>query len=223
MRPTCAPHLCPPLLLLLLQGDAEDLPFPTDTFDRYVSAGSIGGWGGSRRHGPPPTSAVCPPASQPSKLLGPLEQVSDFWRTATPTSQDPCSKNILSDRAHSPGRHPAVTSPACLAACPSRRPTCLPAEYWPEPQRGICEAYRVIKPGGVACMIGPVHPTYPLSRTMADLWMLFPTEEEYIKVGAAGGRLSVCLCVGGCARACIRMCMSMQRAGGRAGRRTGSN
>lgn len=30
----------------------------------------------------------------------------------------------------------------------------LPAEYWPEPQRGICEAYRVLKPGGVACMIG---------------------------------------------------------------------
>ncbi len=25
-----------------LQGDAEDLPFPTDSFDRYVSAGSIG-------------------------------------------------------------------------------------------------------------------------------------------------------------------------------------
>jgi len=24
------------------QGDAEDLPFPTDSFDRYVSAGSIG-------------------------------------------------------------------------------------------------------------------------------------------------------------------------------------
>lgn len=28
----------------LLQGDAEDLPFPTDTFDRYVSAGSIEYW-----------------------------------------------------------------------------------------------------------------------------------------------------------------------------------
>jgi len=24
------------------QGDAEDLPFATDSFDRYVSAGSIG-------------------------------------------------------------------------------------------------------------------------------------------------------------------------------------
>jgi SAM-dependent methyltransferase len=61
-----------------VQGDAEDLPFAADSFDRYVSAGSI--------------------------------------------------------------------------------------EYWPEPQRGITEAYRVTKPGGVACIIGPVYPTHPLSR-----------------------------------------------------------
>ncbi|EFN58710.1 hypothetical protein CHLNCDRAFT_140353 [Chlorella variabilis] len=85
----------------ILEGDAEDLPFETDTFDRYVSAGSI--------------------------------------------------------------------------------------EYWPEPQRGICEAYRVLRPGGVACMIGPVHPTHPISRTMADLWMLFPTEEEYLQWFKAAG------------------------------------
>jgi hypothetical protein len=26
----------------MVQGDAEDLPFATDSFDRYVSAGSIG-------------------------------------------------------------------------------------------------------------------------------------------------------------------------------------
>lgn len=68
------------------QGDAEELPFATDTFDRYTSAGSI--------------------------------------------------------------------------------------EYWPEPQRGIREAYRVIKPGGIACVIGPVHPTFWLSRFFADVWML---------------------------------------------------
>lgn len=53
-------------------------------------------------------------------------------------------------------------------------------EYWPNPQRGISEAYRVIKPGGLACLIGPVYPTFWLSRWMADLWMLFPTEQEYI-------------------------------------------
>ncbi|KAM0873084.1 hypothetical protein ACQ4PT_038282 [Festuca glaucescens] len=28
----------------IMEGDAEDLPFPTDTFDRYVSAGSIEYW-----------------------------------------------------------------------------------------------------------------------------------------------------------------------------------
>ncbi|KAI8474823.1 MAG: plant-type MPBQ/MSBQ methyltransferase [Monoraphidium minutum] len=78
-----------------LEGDAENLPFKTDEFDRYVSAGSI--------------------------------------------------------------------------------------EYWPDPQRGICEAYRVIKPGGLACMIGPVHPTHPVSRFFADAWMLFPKEEEYME------------------------------------------
>jgi len=79
----------------ILEGDAEDLPFETDSFDRYVSAGSI--------------------------------------------------------------------------------------EYWPEPQRGIKEAYRIIKPGGLACLIGPVHPTFWLSRLFADAWMLFPTEAEYLE------------------------------------------
>ncbi|CAM0879522.1 unnamed protein product [Alopecurus aequalis] len=79
----------------IMEGDAEDLPFPSDTFDRYVSAGSI--------------------------------------------------------------------------------------EYWPDPQRGIKEAYRVLSVGGIACVIGPVRPTFWLSRFFADMWMLFPTEQEYIE------------------------------------------
>lgn len=54
-------------------------------------------------------------------------------------------------------------------------------EYWPEPQRGIKEAYRVLKQGGKACLIGPVYPTFWLSRFFADVWMLFPKEEEYIE------------------------------------------
>ena len=57
----------------------------------------------------------------------------------------------------------------------------LSIEYWPDPQRGIQEAYRVLKIGGKACLIGPVYPTFWLSRFFADVWMLFPKEEEYIE------------------------------------------
>jgi MPBQ/MSBQ methyltransferase len=76
-----------------VQGDAEDLPFETDRFDRYVSTGSI--------------------------------------------------------------------------------------EYWPDPQRAIAEAYRVIKPGGRAMLAGPLPPRQPLARRLAELWMLFPPEQDY--------------------------------------------
>ena len=76
-------------------GDAENLPFETDRFDRYVSAGSI--------------------------------------------------------------------------------------EYWPDPQKGISEAYRVIKPQGIALMIGPLRPQNRLARFLADTWMLFPEENEYVQ------------------------------------------
>ena len=74
-------------------GDAENLPFEDDTFDRYVSAGSI--------------------------------------------------------------------------------------EYWPDPQRGINEAYRVIKQGGQALMIGPIEPKNAVSKFIANTWMLFPPENDY--------------------------------------------
>lgn len=76
-----------------VEGDAENIPFPDDHFDRYVSAGSI--------------------------------------------------------------------------------------EYWPNPQRGINEAYRVIKPGGWALLIGPIEPVNPISKFAANTWMLFPPEEDY--------------------------------------------
>ena len=76
-----------------LLGDAEDLPFATDRFDRYVSAGSV--------------------------------------------------------------------------------------EYWPEPQRAVAEAYRVLRPGGTAVIVGPVRPAHPLVRRLSSAWMLFPEEHEY--------------------------------------------
>jgi MPBQ/MSBQ methyltransferase len=76
-----------------LLGDAEALPFPDDSFDRYVSAGSI--------------------------------------------------------------------------------------EYWPDPQRGIAEAYRVLREGGVGVVMGPVRPAGRIVRALADLWMLFPSVADY--------------------------------------------
>jgi len=52
-------------------------------------------------------------------------------------------------------------------------------EYWPDPQRGIAEAYRVLREGGVATVIGPVRPAGRIARLLADLWMLFPSEQQY--------------------------------------------
>jgi MPBQ/MSBQ methyltransferase len=52
-------------------------------------------------------------------------------------------------------------------------------EYWPNPQQGINEAYRVIKPGGVALLIGPLEPEHPVARFAANTWMLFPKDEDY--------------------------------------------
>jgi MPBQ/MSBQ methyltransferase len=52
-------------------------------------------------------------------------------------------------------------------------------EYWPDPQRAIAEAYRVLRPGGIGLIIGPLRRTHPLARRLSDAWMLFPAEHEY--------------------------------------------
>lgn len=52
-------------------------------------------------------------------------------------------------------------------------------EYWPNPQQGINEAYRVVKPGGRVLIIGPLEPESTFSRFVANTWMLFPTDYEY--------------------------------------------
>jgi MPBQ/MSBQ methyltransferase len=52
-------------------------------------------------------------------------------------------------------------------------------EYWPDPQRAIAEAYRVLRPGGVALLVGPLRRSHPLARRLSDAWMLFPSDDEY--------------------------------------------
>ena len=53
-------------------------------------------------------------------------------------------------------------------------------EYWPDPQRGVAESYRVIKPGGIALLIGPVQVRNRIFRLFSDMWMLFTSVQEYI-------------------------------------------
>lgn len=60
-------------------------------------------------------------------------------------------------------------------------------EYWPDPQRAICEAYRVVKPGGIALIIGPLARKNPIARWLSDTWMLFPSKDAYFSWYKAAG------------------------------------
>jgi MPBQ/MSBQ methyltransferase len=60
-------------------------------------------------------------------------------------------------------------------------------EYWPDPQRGVAEAYRVTKPQGTALLIGPVRPANRAARALARAWMLFPPAEAYAAWFRAAG------------------------------------
>jgi MPBQ/MSBQ methyltransferase len=64
-------------------------------------------------------------------------------------------------------------------------------EYWPNPEQGILEAFRVLRPGGIALMIGPLEPEHKLGRFFAKTWMLFPKEEEYWRWFLAAGFIEV--------------------------------
>jgi MPBQ/MSBQ methyltransferase len=52
-------------------------------------------------------------------------------------------------------------------------------EYWPQPELAIAEAYRVLRPGGIALLVGPLPPAGRVARWLADVWMLFPRERDY--------------------------------------------
>ena len=66
-------------------------------------------------------------------------------------------------------------------------------EYWPDPQRGIAEAYRVLRAGGVGVVIGPVRPAGRIARALADLWMLFPRRSSTAS-GSSGPASPTCGC-----------------------------
>jgi MPBQ/MSBQ methyltransferase len=60
-------------------------------------------------------------------------------------------------------------------------------EYWPQPGLAIAEAYRVLRPGGIALLVGPLPPAGRVARWLADVWMLFPRERDYGSWFAAAG------------------------------------
>lgn len=61
----------------------------------------------------------------------------------------------------------------------ARYVSCGSIEYWPSPERAIAEAYRVLRPDGIALVAGPLPPGPRAVRALADAWMLFPTERQY--------------------------------------------
>jgi MPBQ/MSBQ methyltransferase len=65
--------------------------------------------------------------------------------------------------------------------------SCGSIEYWPDPERAIREAHRILRPGGVAMVAGPLPPSGRVARRLADAWMLFPSRADYVRWFEAAG------------------------------------
>jgi len=65
--------------------------------------------------------------------------------------------------------------------------SCGSIEYWPDPERAIREAHRILRPGGLAMVAGPVPPSGRMARWLADAWMLFPSRADYVRWFEAAG------------------------------------
>jgi MPBQ/MSBQ methyltransferase len=93
------------------------------------------------------------------------------------------------DQLRRAGRKPALAACTRVLGDAERLPfdtdsfdryvSCGSIEYWPEPERAIAEAYRVLRPDGIALVVGPLPPRARVARLLADAWMLFPTEAQY--------------------------------------------
>jgi MPBQ/MSBQ methyltransferase len=93
------------------------------------------------------------------------------------------------DQLRRAGRKPALAGCRMVLGDAERLPfetdsfdryvSCGSIEYWPDPQRAIAESYRVLRPGGIALVVGPLPPGGRVVRRLADAWMLFPTEAQY--------------------------------------------
>ena len=93
------------------------------------------------------------------------------------------------DQLRRAGRKPALAGCTRVLGDAERLPfdtdefdryvSCGSIEYWPDPQSAIAEAYRVLRPCGIALVVGPLPPPGRIARWLADAWMLFPTEAQY--------------------------------------------
>ena len=107
---------------------------------------------------------------------------------------EPASVTLLDqspDQLRRAGRKPGLAACRLVLGDAERLPfeadafdryvSCGSIEYWPDPQRAIAEAYRVLRRDGVALVVGPLPPGGHLARRLAEAWMLFPTEAQYLE------------------------------------------